>query len=70
MKINYNKTEYWIADKESRSYHPETFSTVEEAVKVRDEKYTNRNKGDSYDDYWRNRPHIILKVTTEIINEN
>jgi len=68
--INYNETAYWIAIKSHRTYHPKTFPTFEEAAKVRDEEYLNRNKGDGYDDYWRNHEYVILKITTEIVKEN
>lgn len=65
--INYNKIEFVIADAQHPMYTPKTFPSLEEAILYRDKHYINRNKGDEHDEYWQNRPQLILKVTTEVI---
>lgn len=54
------------------SFHPTTFYSAEEAIEVMDAEYTNRNKGDGYDEYWRKRHSIVVKETkvTEFFKSN
>lgn len=65
-------TYYQIKDLDHPMYHPETFNTFEEAKKVLDVEYTNRNKNDGHNDYWRNRRTGIQRVTvtTELLFDN
>lgn len=54
-----------IADANWGMYHSEDFNSEAEAREVIEIKYTN-----SENEYWRNRPQVILKITTtqEVIN--
>ena len=65
-------TYYQIYDLNHLMYHADKFDTLDEAKKVLKEQYTNRNKGDGHDEYWRNRTSGIQKITviTEPICNN
>ncbi len=68
-KDNYHKnfihTIFRIADANWGMYHNTDFDTVDEALVKMDKEYTNRNTGDAdSDNYWRNRKHVVLKITT------
>ncbi len=62
---NYHTTKYIVADANWGMYdsYPNT-DTEEDARAIIEKEYTNRNKGDGYDDYWRNRKQVVLKITT------
>lgn len=57
---------YRITDLDHPMRHPNSFGTYDEAKEALDENYTNRNKGDGSDEYWRNRRTGIQKVTTTV----
>lgn len=63
---------YRIADQDHPMYHTEYFDTPEEAAEVMDREYTNRDKGDGHDEYWRNRHTAVEKVivTVELVKWN
>jgi len=65
-------TRYRIADLDHPMYHPDTFDTFEEAQEVLDKEYTNRDKGDGFDENWRNRRTGVQKVTrtVETLSDN
>ena len=56
-----------IADANHAMYHPNRFVSEEEARKVIEKEYTNRNKNDGHDEYWRNRKQIVIKITEEVL---
>ena len=60
---------YRIADANWGMYHTDSFKTEGEAREAIDTHYTNRNKGDGSDEYWRNRPQVVLRETviTEVL---
>jgi len=68
MDNNYHKSEttthFIIADANWGMYFPEKFETEEAARKVIAEEYTNRSKNDGYDEKWRCRKQVVIKVTT------
>jgi hypothetical protein len=68
MRNDFHKNEtrvhFEIVDANWGMRHPETFNTEEEARKKISSEYTNRSKNDGSDEYWRNRPQIVIKVTT------
>ena len=61
-----NKTTIYfeIVDANSGIYHEDTFKTEAEARKVIKTDYENRSKNDGFDEFWRNRKQIVIKVTT------
>jgi uncharacterized protein (DUF4415 family) len=62
-----NEIYFRIADANHAMYHPNRFVSEEEARKVIEKEYTNRNKNDGHDDYWRNRKQIVIKITEEVL---
>jgi hypothetical protein len=62
-----NKTYFKIADANHGMYHSELFKTEDEARTVIENDYKNRSKNDGYDEYWRNRNQIVIKVTEDIL---
>lgn len=52
---------YRICDANHPMYHSSKFDTIEEAIEVRQTEYI-----ESDNEYWRNRPQKIEKVTTII----
>lgn len=60
------QTYFRVGDADHGMWSPETFDTEEAAKAHLDEAYTNRDKKDGHDDYWRNRHTIIEKVTTTV----
>jgi len=65
---NHNETYFHIVDKNHDMRDPKKFKTEEEARKAIETSYTNRSQNDGYDEYWRNRPQIVIKVTVENLN--
>lgn len=62
-----NEIYFRIADVNHAMYHPNRFASEEEARETIDKEYTNRNKNDGYDEYWRNRQQIVIKITEEVL---
>lgn len=56
---NCTVTYYQIADANWGMYHVDVFNTEAEARAVIEKEYTN-----SSNEYWRNRPQVVIKVTT------
>lgn len=69
IRSNFYKNEIYfrIADANHAMYHPNKFESEEEARKTIEKEYTNRNKNDGHDDYWRNRKQIVIKITEEVL---
>jgi hypothetical protein len=65
----FHKTEtyFLIGDANWKMYHPARFNTEEEARKVIRDEYENRSKNDGYDEYWRNRKQLVIKVTETVL---
>lgn len=59
-------TVFRIADLDHPMYHADSFDDFEKAKKVLDDQYTNRNKKDGHDEYWRGRNTGIEKVVTTV----
>ncbi len=57
-------TIYRIADANHAMYVAQLFETEEAARQYIKEEYQERDKKDSYDEYWRNRKQVVLKITT------
>jgi hypothetical protein len=66
---NIYKTEIYftIADADHAMYHPKRFGTEEEARETIAKEYTNRNKNDGHDTFWRGRKQVLIRVTEEIL---
>lgn len=62
-----NEIYFRIADANHAMYHPNRFASEEDAREIIDKEYTNRNKNDGYDEYWRNRQQIVMKITEEVL---
>jgi hypothetical protein len=67
MDNNYHKSGttslFKIWDANWDVYHPNKFETEEAARKVIATEYENRSKNDGYDEYWRNKKHVVIKFT-------
>jgi len=62
-----NKTYFKIADANHGMFHNEVFETEAQARNVIERDYKNRSENDGYDEYWRNRKQIVIKVTEDIL---
>jgi len=62
-----NEIYFRIADANHPMYHPNRFKSEEEARETINKEYTNRCKNDGYDDYWRNRKQILIRINEEVL---
>lgn len=74
-KIRTNKTKvvsYIVGDLDHPMRHGEKFKTKADAIEMCDREFTNRDKKDGHDDYWRNRRTGVWKLTEikELLYDN
>jgi hypothetical protein len=67
MDNNFHKsgtrTYFQIADANLDMYHIKSFETEAEAREVIKNEYENCSMNNGYDEYWRNRKQVVIKVT-------
>ena len=72
MKKQRTTVRYWLVtdfigdpkNGHANGYDSKSFVSKRKAIEHWRKEYKNRNVGDGYDEYWRNKPCYIQKETT------